>query len=395
MNKKRILCIGDGFTPTGFSTVIHNILGNLVEDFEIHHLAVNYRGDPHNYNWKMYPSWLAGDPKGEPMGFNRLPSFANTHFDLIFILNDVWVVNQYLEIIKANFKPIPPVVVYFPVDSVGHDIVWYKNFDIVKKIVVYTSFGKTEVNATIDNSDIEIIPHGVNSKVFYKLYKEDRNEIKSRVFTNSSLEKDSFIVLSAHRNQPRKRLDLTIKGFALFAENKPDNVALYLHCGTKDLGFDILKLCQRYGVGERLILTNTERIIQVIPEEKLNLIYNATDVGICNSTGEGWSLTNMEHAITGAPQIVPSHSALTELYNDCGILMPIYMWLENRETLSIGGYVHPIDIANSLEKLYSDKDLYNDLSKKSIEKFTSSEYEWENIVKNKWLPLFNEVINGN
>jgi len=47
MEKKKVLFIGDGVTPTGFSTVTHNIIRNLPkEEFEIHHLAVNYRGDP-------------------------------------------------------------------------------------------------------------------------------------------------------------------------------------------------------------------------------------------------------------------------------------------------------------------------------------------------------------
>jgi len=43
--------------------------------------------------------------------------FADQNFDLIFILNDPWVIDTYLKVIQEQFKKIPPIVVYFPVDA--------------------------------------------------------------------------------------------------------------------------------------------------------------------------------------------------------------------------------------------------------------------------------------
>ncbi len=51
--KKKILFIADGVQPTGFSTVAHNMIRNLEDTYDIHHLAVNYKGDPHDFQMKI------------------------------------------------------------------------------------------------------------------------------------------------------------------------------------------------------------------------------------------------------------------------------------------------------------------------------------------------------
>ena len=98
----------------------------------------------------------------------------------------------------------------------------------------------------------------------------------------------------------------------------------------------------------------------------------------------------MEHAVTGSPQVVPAHSANAEVYNDCGVLInkgtPFIL-----ESMTTGYMASPRDIANGFEKLYRDKELYNKLSEKSIEKFTSDKYSWKEIAK-QWSSLFEEIL---
>lgn len=393
-NKRKFLAIGDQVAETGFSRVLTNILLNLnKEDYEIHALGVNYRGDPHPYSWSIYPALLGGTYGGKPdyMGFNRIEHFAGVDWDAIFILNDPWVINKYLELIKKYFTKLPPIIVYFPIDARDSDPDWFTNYDIVTKIVTYTEFGKQEVLRSRPELRVDVIPHGIDLDIYRKLYKDNRHELRESAFTKSPELWDAFIVLNANRNNPRKRFDLTIQGFALFAKDKPDNVLLYCHTGLLDMGFDIVKLVSRYGIGNRFIASNSSKVLQSVPEPQLNLIYNMADVGLSTSIAEGWSLTNHEHAVTGAPQVVPAHSSLKEIYEDCGVLMPVSTWLTDREKNTVSGYVHPVDIADALNKIYYDKELYNDLSKKSIEKLGSIEYSWKYLVENKWIPLFNEI----
>jgi len=76
---------------------------------------------------------------------------------------------------------------------------------------------------------------------------------------------------------------------------KPDDVFLYLHMGTPDAGWELLSLVHRYNIDKRLILSGVENGPKSVSTKALNLIYNATDVGLNTCEGEGWSLTNMEH----------------------------------------------------------------------------------------------------
>jgi hypothetical protein len=67
VQRSRILIIGDGGTPTGFGRVTQGIFCNLPRDrYDLHQLAVNYLGDPHNVPWPLYPAPGMSEPL--PMG---------------------------------------------------------------------------------------------------------------------------------------------------------------------------------------------------------------------------------------------------------------------------------------------------------------------------------------
>lgn len=390
LEKKRILWISDGVTPTGFGRVAHSIIGNLDSDvFQVLHLAINYWGDPHGNNWMIYPAPI----RGNIYGMDRIQEFQNANIDMIFILNDLWMINEYLKEIKNRFKEVPPVVLYFPVDAKEFDARWFEHFDIVTQAVVYTQFGYDVAKAAApDGIDFEIIPHGIDTEVFYQMMM-DKNEVKKISYPNNpELQEDSsFIVLNANRNQPRKRLDLALKGFSLFAEGKPENVRYYHHAGIRDVGWNIPKLAERYGLAKRLLLTSMEEGVQKIPENRLNLVYNSTDVGLNTSMGEGWGLPSMEHAITGAPQVVSDNSASAEIYHDIGLLVPAEAVQVFERVETEGTVVRPEDVAEKLELLYTNRELYEELSAKGIEKFSRPEYNWMNIA-DQWTEIFKRVM---
>jgi len=387
--KIKVLWISDLVVPTGFSRVSHGILKYISNRIDFSGIGINYKGDPHPYDLRIFPTGFNNDI----YGVNRLQEFVQWKPDIIFMLNDVWVIDIFLDTIRKLFKDnLPEIVCYFPVDAEEHSEIWYRNFDIVTVPVTYTEFGRRVViKAKPELADkLKVIPHGVDQDMFYKLG-------KSRVVARQALLpahkefENSFVVLSANRNQPRKKLDITLKAFALFAEGKPQNVKLYMHCGVIDSSIDVGLLSQRYGMDTRLILTSLTRGIQRVTEEKLNLIYNSCDVGINTGLGEGWSLTQIEHAITGAPQVVPDHSACREIFKDCGVLVPAKTSFMFDNIMTVGKLVTPEDVAEALEKIYTDKEYYDLLSKKSIEKFSAPEYQWSTIAE-QWWNIFEGVV---
>lgn len=388
--KAKVLWVSDLVTPTGFSRVAHSIIENLEKEYEIVGIGINYRGDPHQYNFPIYPASAGKSIFGE----DRLISILNNvDFDILFILNDAWIINNYLTAIKKNVsKKLPKIVVYFPVDSELHDPGWYANFDIVTKAVTYTEFAKNVVNdeSCVPDLKLDIIPHGIKSELFYKKF-TNRRDAKKALY-GGSRNPDSFIFLNANRNQPRKKLDITMNAFKLFADGK-DDVLLHMHCGVRDASMDIPRLAKRLGIDSKLVLTSLNIGVQMVPDSVLNDIYNAADAGVTTTLGEGWGLTPMEHAITGAPQIVPSHSACFELFKDCGLLVEPKLPYTFDNTMTVGGLVSAEDVAQRMEDIYTNKDLYNDLSNKSIEKFSDNMYSWKEISK-QWDNIFKEALNS-
>lgn len=399
MNEDRInvLWISDLVTPTGFSRVAHSILGHLPKDkYAVVGLGVNYMGDPHRFTFPIYPAALGGDV----YGLARVSDLVKRYrFDLIFILNDAWIVHEYLRVIKeayGNEGKLPKIVVYFPVDAEGHSTRWYENFDIVSAAVTYTEFGKRVAEKACPAVEFKVVPHGVEHDVFQQLFKK-RSKAKEVLFQNTSnkdiIGENAFIFLNANRNQPRKRLELTMEGFKLFSDGKPNNISLYMHCGNRDAKhIDVQDLAQRLGIQHRLIITGNVTGIQSVSDNKLNLIYNACDVGVNTSLGEGWGLPNMEHAITGAPQIVPDHSACSEIYKDTGILIPTHCELMlDGGAMTRGKLVSAEEVAKAMELIYTDRDLYKELANKSVEKFSSKQYQWETIA-DTWDLIFTGVL---
>lgn len=279
-SKKEMLVVGDLVTPTGFSRVLHSLIKHWKNHYNITGLGVNYKGDPHDLGIPVYPAQVGNSQ--DIYGIGRfLDIISQKRFDIVFILNDAWVISYYLKELKKINVPLPKIVTYSPVDARYHDPDWYKDFDIVTKSYTYTNFGKEVMDITSKNLNVGVIPHGTDSDIFYK---KDKMASRARLFGESAEKlgkiEDLFVVLNANRNQPRKKLDITIRGFSEFAKDKPSSVKLYMHCGVVDSHIDIVKICERYGVAERLIISSLNRGVQRVPDEKLNDIYNASDVGV-------------------------------------------------------------------------------------------------------------------
>lgn len=393
MEGKKILLMGDGILETGFGRVLHSIAKFLYNDYKysISWLGLNYDGDPHDFPYRMYPA----KSNTSLYGFDRTPIILQREQpDLIFILNDVWIVDQYLEYIKKFYgeRKRPPIVVYFPVDAEDHDIAWYKHFDIVDLAVTYTNFGKEVATQAAPGIDFKIMPHGVDSEDFFKIDMPIK-EIRRQLFPHNPELMDTFIFLNANRNQPRKRLDITLQAFSLFSRDKPENVKLYLHCGVEDKHINTLVLAERYNIDKRLILSGKGKGIQRLPISTLNVIYNATDVGINTGIGEGWGLTSVEHAVTGAPQIVPAHSACKELFSECGVLVPPSLPSVIEGICTTGYEVRPDDVAKAMDIIYTNRQLYNQLSVAGYKKFTDEAYSWKKITE-QWNTYFEELLNN-
>jgi glycosyltransferase involved in cell wall biosynthesis len=385
---KKIMFWGDSPTVgTGFGNVLKFIIKHLPRDkYEISVLGTYDQGEPHDLDCTIYP--VLGN--SELLYKEEVYKYIKKENpDIIFLLNDIWIINQALEFFKEYklFKKTK-VVGYMPVDATDHFPGWYTNAKYLSKLVVYNQFGQDVVKAARPEIKTEIIEHGVDSEVFFKL-PYTRSEIRERLFQDAPELDNAFVFLNAGRNQPRKLVDISMRAFAQFAKGK-DDVYLYMHCGYVDAHIDVMRLAKILGIVDKLLMTTATPGMPNVPIEHLNYIYNFCNVGLNSGLGEGFGLPNAEHASIGKPQIVPDHSALSGLHEDCGLLVPAKVNVSLPDLTTTGKMILPEDMAAYMQLLYSNKDVYKNLAMKSHDKFNSTKYSWAEITK-QWINLFDTL----
>lgn len=401
MNRPTLLVISDAVVPTGFSRVVRGVLDPLLEHYDIHQLGVSYNGDPHDWPWKIYPAGAGGDV----FGGARLPwLFDKVKPDLIFMVSNLARVNNYMGMLADRGKEVP-IVVYTAVEAEPVDETLIPGLREIDRLVFYTEFAKQAFENALELQEDETlkdaftlssIPHGVDTSIFFPMEPEveDRQIVKRRakekLFRGNQEHTESFVVLNANRNEPRKRIDTTIKGFAEFARDKDKFVKLHLHMGAADVGWDVVRLSKRFGIYDRLIMTNRRLDAPDVDLEEMNLIYNAADVGMNTSSGEGWGLVSFEHAATRTAQLVPKHASLDELWTGTAEMVEPTMTLCDHQLNCDLHLLSPEGVAAGLEKLYDLKHRH-EVADRCYAYATQPALNWE-IISRGWGMMFRELL---
>jgi hypothetical protein len=257
------------------------------------------------------------------------------------------------------------------------DGVFYSKFtyDCYSDLVIYENIIDDYTNK------FSYVYQGVNTEKFYPLStnrEEKKRMARSKIAEYRSLPEDAFIILNANKPNYRSGLDSTLTAFKEFSAQREDcYLHLHLGCISNTWYKHIQSKIQTYGLGNRVITTYTHYPNQVHTAAWLNHVYNACDVGLSTSYGEGWGLGIFEHAATGAPIIVPNHTIFKEHWEHVGLLTDIcdtkYLEAENTEI-----YIpSKKSIIEALKKLYDSTTVYNEYAKKCFTHATSSTYSWD------------------
>lgn len=384
----KILYCGDCAVQTGFGRVAEGLLPVIAQQHEVVVMAVNYWGDPHDLPYKIYPAMLGGS---DPFGTHRIAEILEKETpDMVLVVNDIWIINNLWE--KA--KPLKSRLEfkwygYFPTDSYGFFDDVFNHAKEWDGMGTYTQFGLKEVRKAGCDLPCDVLPHGVDRSTFFKT---DQTEARKQL----GLELDKFIVFNGNRNQPRKRIDLTLKGFVQFAKNAPDAI-LWLHMGLKDQGWDIIPLFNRiardhdYDPTGKILLTSDDfEVAKCLPAERLNLVYNAADIGVNTCIGEGWGLVNFEHAATGTAQVVPDHTSLQEIF--FGIpRIDIESWEVDRNYGLDRGVPSPGHMADILTHYYENRDDLQKVADWCHDMTQQSFYTWE-VIGDAFLQVIDRTL---
>src|SRR6185369_8469021 len=215
---KRLLWVGDAAVGSGFGKATTRILRNLVERFSVYVIGVNYRGDPHEEAYHIWPAILGGDVIG--IGLLRR-QMARIRPDVVVLQANPWNIPAYMKVLTDMHYTgaVVGIIAVEGANCVGKDL---KGLD---KAIFWCEFGQREARGWEGKS--AIVPLGVDLD-FYK----PGDKIEARKALGLPEECiNGFILGNVNRNQTRKRLDLTIQYFAEWYHRagKP-NAYVYMHC---------------------------------------------------------------------------------------------------------------------------------------------------------------------
>lgn len=342
-DKIKILAWGDYCCSTGFGTVMSNIMMQLQATgrYEIDVIGINYSGDPYDTErWpgRVYPAMPGlmsqGSIYSDVYGRQRLLDQAGAgDYDVIFMLQDTFILQTIMEPLVETQKALQKVpgkksfttVYYFPIDATPKPDWATGVVDKVDFPVAYTHYGRDAVKEFIPAKEIEVLYHGTNLKDFHPIEDEEVVRLFRKKYFNG-LADDRPLMVNVNRNQPRKDI---ARSLMVLAEIKKRgyNPLLYMHMQHSDIGGNIHVMAQQLGLKNEEDFVcphpNTFTANQGLKIDAVNMIYNAADMLLTTTLGEGWGLSVTEAMATKTPVIAPNNTSLTEMLADNrGMLVP-------------------------------------------------------------------------
>lgn len=335
---KKVLVLADFACATGFAQVSQNIVRQLLLDpdtiytFDI--VGINYNGMPTEWHRlspqvQLVPAMASGEVFGRRTFLDLL---AKGIYDIVFTLQDTFIIepiaqtildirNRLAEMNQKTFRWI----FYFPIDATPKENWITKSVLLADYPVVYTKYGYEEsIKKCPDvKNKLQIIPHGIEVKNFFPLPDDQVAKFRHEYFAGKA--DNRFLVTNVNRNQPRKDVARTLKIFADLKQNVPE-AFLYLHMKNQDVAYTIDEVARNFDLMAEEDYTLPQNFDEHdgFPINAVNYIYNASDVVITSSLGEGWGLSITEAMACKTPVIAPNHTAITEIIGeDRGFLVPM------------------------------------------------------------------------
>jgi glycosyltransferase involved in cell wall biosynthesis len=331
---------------------------------------LNYRGDPHAYPYPIYPAYLGGDF----FGVKRLAEIvAKLQPEMIVIQNDPWNIPAYTEQLKGYAGKVVGAIAVDGKNCRGGAL------NRMTRAIFWTKFAQQEAL----RGGMRIPSGVVGLGVDLDIYKPASRIAARQTIGLPGVPDNAFIIGNVNRNQPRKRLDLTVQYVAEWVRERAlRDVFLYLHVApTGDHGYDVEQLIHYYDMRGRLILSEPE-VWKGLTEPDLALTYQTFDVQLTTSQGEGWGLCTMEGMACGIPQIVPDWSALGEWPGDAVLKVPCPTTIATPGRInSIGGVADKTAVIAALDALYASHhgQLWSRYRQRGLELVRRPEFRWENI----------------
>lgn len=339
----RILLLGDAGATTGFARANHSIGDRLVTQYghDVHCLAVNYSGDYWPTPMKMYvPNKKVGaDIYGQSRYVEML---AEVMPDIVLMLNDPYVILKFLFRNKWDTEKVlaraRPILAYIPVDGHNQPTTWARLPELVAGLpalpnggtgcklipVLMAKYGRTLY------PDAPVVYHGIDTEMFRVLSPKDpittstglkitsKGEAKKAI----GLKPSDFLILRVDRNSVRKDFADTWKAIVPVMK-RHKNIHVWFHCRAEGDQLELPQLISRDLETAPRFHFPAEFSTKIgWKNEDLVTLYNAADMFVSTSMGEGFGLTLGEALASQVPVVATDCSSITEVVGPGGILIP-------------------------------------------------------------------------
>lgn len=364
-----------------------------------------------------------------------LEAVCNNKYDAILVASDYWSVlhiGSVLRTIKAKRRSNTLLLNYCAIDSYVVDKDVFSLLELYDYIIPYTNFGKEILTINgLGHNLLSPMPHGIAMEICRDyMHKKNGNlrfrerDSKTRWLISKMPDNPEVAGLKEHifydtvgipvcilyscKNVLRKRVDLALQAFKELIDLYEDTdmcSRLFLVLDTDwspsaKIGLDVESYIKKIGLDRSWVIDPSK----LVSPEKRNLVkykevvFNLCKIGISTSMGEGFGQTPFYHALTGAPQVMPRHSALQELWEHCAQFVPAteakYICPRKSQNRKLspsfeGRVVDPLEVAAGVKNLLDNEAVFRALS--YICYGRAKQFAWES-VSSQWDDMFRDIL---
>jgi len=293
--------------------------------------------------------------------------------DILMPIFDIWVtrdIGKHARVVAyspTDHEPVAP----FLLDAFRH--CW--------KIVPFCKWAEKELKKAGLKQVLQYIPHGVDTKIFKPLNKEECRKkwgVKDADFVIG-------VMAGNYDKEGRKRWDKNMEAIKFFREQNPDcKLKVFFHTDVNEVvhGWDLNAMIKFFGLEDIAYVTDPYYFVTQLKHSEMPTIYNCFDVCLNLSSREGFGLAAIESQACGVPIVQTDFSAMTEhtlpelrVKVKAKIMTPLISWT------AIPDSWHASEILTSLWKSPTKLER---LSKKALE--FAKQFDWNSeLVRGRWV----------
>ena len=310
---------------------------------------------------------------------NHIKDFNAKCFISIY---DAWAFNNlHIELQKNRIPWIP----YLPIDADDLNPRYLEILKYAFKIIPMSKHSEECLRKHFPDKTLPFIPPGIDFNI-YKPYWETKEE-KNKHKLGLGFSEDTFVIsIMGDIKGCRKRWSENLEGIKIFREKNPQaKIGIYIQTNMRlisGLDFNVAELLKKFGLDQITRIVDTYSYVKGTTDLDMVKAYNASDVYLQCSYGEGYSMMNFEAAKCGTPSISTNFSSMKDAVIDGKTGHLVDFWLEMDQSIARKACPKPEDIAQKLQIVYErGSTSYKDECLKFTEKL-----DWNTIIKNHWLP---------